>query len=90
MKFIQKQLVTLALAALIVSPAMAAEGLTKGGKFYQQRSNKAKTEQTANAVAPKTAEEAAKMAPAAGDQAEAAKPAKAKSFREEMRLPRKN
>ena len=79
----------IALAFLIAVPAVAAEGPTKGTKSYQA----ARSEQPAQTqeAQPTQAQDAANIAPAAGDTAEAQDAdGQTKTMREEMRLPRKH
>jgi uncharacterized iron-regulated membrane protein len=93
MKFVVKQIVISAVALMLAAPAMATEGLTKGTKSYQaarQDAPAAQEEQTTSS-APSSAEQAAQVAPAAGDTASTqAHTEQGKTMREEMRLPRKN
>lgn len=84
-----KYLVVFIALGLFAAPAIAAE-TTKGTKSYQSRSEKPAEAPAATTDGPK-AEEAAKIAPAAGDTQDAEKPAEeGKSWRENMKLPRKN
>ncbi len=71
--------------AVLAAPSFAAE-TTKGTKSYQTGSKKAETTAAAEQQKP---EDVSKIAPAAVDQ-EPTENAKEKSFKEELRLPRKN
>jgi acetyl-CoA acetyltransferase len=83
-----KKTLPLVLALVLAFPLAAnAAELNKGTKSYQT-AKKENTEQTAQSSQPATAEEAAGVAPAAGGDVSA--PEKEKSFKEEIRLPRKN
>lgn len=74
---------------MFAAPVLAAE-TTKGAKSYQSRSEKLPEAPAATTDGQK-AEDAANIAPAAGDAETAEKSAgEGKSWREEMRLPRKN
>lgn len=86
MKNIAKQAVMVLALAMLTAPSFAAE-ITKGTKSYQTRSDKSE-DQTA-VTTEKQPEDVSKIAPAAGDQ-EPVENAKEKSFKEELRLPRKN
>lgn len=86
MKNIVKQtVVVLALALLAAAPSFAAE-ITKGTKSYQIGADKSEEQAAATQQKP---DEIAKIAPAAGDQEPVEDPAE-KSFKDELRLPRKN
>ena len=75
-----------ALTLTLAFPAIAAERLTKGTKSYQAA--KSKTEQTFEAAKEEQVD-VTNIEPAAGGDMDAPKP-EGKSFKEEMRLPRKN
>jgi hypothetical protein len=84
MKNITKQALMVVALATLAAPSFAAD-VNKGTKSYQARSEK--TDQApANTD---SAEDVSKIAPAAGDQA-TAEDSSEKSFKEELRLPRKN
>lgn len=83
MKSVVKQVLVSALLLVMAAPAMAGD-INKGTKSYQARADKA--DQVAAAEAPRT-EDVANIAPAAGASDEQVKE---KSFKEELRLPRKN
>ncbi len=80
-----------ALALLVATPAMA---VTKGTKSYQSGKSDTQTEQTT--AANEQPSDPTKIEPAAGAEAsaenntQAAPSSEGKSFKEEMRLPRKN
>lgn len=87
MKSVTKQIVTLVLAMVVAAPAFAAE-INKGTKSYQKKD----TAQTASATeipADAKAGDVADIAPAAGA-TEQQEMKEGKSFKEELRLPRKN
>ena len=88
MKIVLKQLVVLMALVMIASPAIAAE-TTKGTKSYQSRAEKPTEAPAATTEEPK-AEDAANIAPAAGDTQDAEATNEGKRWKEEMRLPRKN
>lgn len=83
MKSIAKQALVSAIVLVMAAPAIAGE-INKGTKSYQTRADKA--DQVAAAEAP-SADDVANIAPAAGASDEQVKE---KSFKEELRLPRKN
>lgn len=85
MKNIVKQtFMGLSLAMLAAAPSFAAE-ITKGTKSYQIGADKSEEQ----AAAQKQPDDVSKIAPAAGDQ-EPVENAAEKSFKDELRLPRKN
>jgi hypothetical protein len=86
MKNVIKQLVVIIALGLFAGPAIAAE-TTKGTKSYQARADK--PAEAASAAEPK-AEEAANIAPAAGETQDVESAEEGKSWKEDMRLPRKN
>ena len=91
MNFVTKQLLVASLALVVISPAIANDGVTKGSKSYQSRPAANAEQPTAKAPQAQSAEDVAAVAPAAGDQMDTGKPAdQGKTFREDMGLPRKN
>jgi hypothetical protein len=88
MKNIVKQLVIFFALGLFIAPVMAAE-TTKGTKSYQAQAEKTAETAVITPEEPK-AEDAAKIAPAAGEAQDAEPAEQGKSWKEEMRLPRKN
>lgn len=97
-----KSILTLAtLAIFITAPALAADQshrLTKGSKSYQSSqnwNNGSKKQTTANTAQPQQAGDVSQIEPAAGGNSPAEVGSgrsqnPGKSFREDMRLPRKN
>lgn len=77
-----------AILAVSAMPAIAAD-TTKGTKSYQSRAEKPADMPAATPEEPK-AEDAANIAPAAGDTQDAEPADQGKRWKEEMRLPRKN
>ena len=86
MKNIAKQALMVLALATLAAPSFAAD-ITKGTKSYQTGSDK--SEEQAAAASAQKPEDVSKIAPAAGDQ-EPVENAAEKSFKEELRLPRKN
>lgn len=91
MKIISNTLLLIAILSAPVSAVFAAEGPTKGTKSYQ--APKAKADEASAQGQSMKAENTQKpqdIAPAAGGMEKAEPENKGKSFKEEIRLPRKN
>ena len=84
MKNIVKQTVMVLTLATLATPSFAAE-ITKGTKSYQIGADKSEEQ----AAAQQQPDDVSKIAPAAGDQEPVENQAE-KSFKDELRLPRKN
>jgi len=82
----------LGVSALAFTPALAADqGVTKGGKSYQQARPEAQPSSNTSAQTEDRLTDVTTLEPAAGqpeDQAQT--PQTEKTFKEEIRLPRKN
>ncbi len=91
MNIILKQSVALVLLAMLAVPAHAGETnartVNKGNKAYQTARMKP---QEKSAAMPSKAEDVSKIAPAAGAEMKDETASARKSFKEQMRLPRKN